>query len=210
MQARSKSHFKGLAAIGVVVLFIGYVRADSLWTDDPKLSLVADKKAHAVGDIITVVVQENNTTTKDSKTETAKQTSMNTDIKSFLYSPAASGLLSKKGKLPAFDVSSDNKFSGGGKINNNETIGARFGVRVVDVLPNGNLIIEGQRMTQFSGEAQTIILRGTVRQYDVGPSNTVFSYNLADVSISFVNTGTINNSQRKGWFSKAWDVLSPF
>ena len=83
-------------------------------------------------------------------------------------------------------------------------------VRVVDVLPNGNLVIEGTRESSFSGEQQTIILRGTIRQDDIAANNTVYSYNVADATIKFVTKGTITDSQRKGWFHRLWDKFSPF
>jgi len=100
--------------------------------------------------------------------------------------------------------------NGKGAIANSETITHRFGVRVIDVLPNGNFMVEGLRHTTFSGESQIVVLRGTVRKYDINSDNTVFSYNLADVSIRFEDSGAISNAQKKGWFSRAWDVLTPF
>jgi flagellar L-ring protein precursor FlgH len=194
----------------MAALLMGNARADSLWSSEFKISIVADKRASTVGDIITVVVQESSSTKKDSSTQTAKKSQLDAGVSSFLFSPASSGLLTKGGKLPAMAMNSNNTFDGGGKINNSASILARFGVRIVDVLPNGNLIVEGTRNTTFSQESQTVVLRGTVRQYDVTPENTVFSYNLADVSIKFVDSGAVSNSQHKGWFSRVFDVLSPF
>ena len=78
------------------------------------------------------------------------------------------------------------------------------------ILITDDLIIEGVRRTSFSGESQTIVLRGTVRPQDVTPVNTVVSYNLADVSIRFKDEGVVNNSQKKGWFGKLWEKVSPF
>jgi flagellar L-ring protein precursor FlgH len=118
--------------------------------------------------------------------------------------------LTKKGSLPALRYSAKNDFNGGGAINNSEKIVARIAVRVIDVLPNRNLVIEGSRETAFSGEQQTAILRGTIRQEDIAGNNTVFSYNIADASIKFISRGTVTDSQRKGWFTKIWDKLSPF
>jgi flagellar L-ring protein FlgH len=198
-----------------LVLSVSLIKGDSLFSAESSRSIIADKKAHMVGDIITVIVQESNTTTKQSNTQTSKS-DISAKIKSFFFSPTASTLLTKKGRhggareLPALEMSSDNKFEGGGKINNSESIVARFGATVVDVLPNDNLIIEGVRQTSFSGESQNVVLRGTVRTYDISPNNTVFSYSLADVSIKLDSKGTVSNSQRKGWFTKAWDVLAPF
>ena len=101
-------------------------------------------------------------------------------------------------------------FDGGGQINNSEQITARIAVRVIDVLPNGNLVLEGTRQTSFAGETQDAVLRGVVRADDVSASNTVFSYNVADASIKYLSKGTVTDAQKKGWFPRVWDKGSPF
>lgn len=196
------------AACGALVIS---AHADSLWVKatTPK-SMVADRRAVAVGDIITIIVQENSTATKNNNTQTEKSSGLDASIASFLYSPDASGLLSHNGKLPAISVTSKNSFDGGGKINNSEKIVARVAVRVIDALPNNTLVFEGRRKTAFSGETQDIILRGVVRTEDITSSNTVFSYNVADATIQFISTGTLSDNQKKGWFTKVWDKITPF
>jgi flagellar L-ring protein FlgH len=209
MKIRLNSFSKTI--VGLVTLISAHsVPADSLWTTEFNVSIIADKKANSVGDIITVIVQESNSTKKDASTKTAKSTELDASINSFLFSPGASSFLTKKGKLPAMNLSSKHDFDGSGQINNSESIQARFGVRVVDVLPNGNLIVEGLRQTSFSQESQTVILRGTLRPHDITSNNTVFSYSLADVSIKFHSSGAVANTQKKGWFTRAWEVLTPF
>ena len=210
MKIQLRSIYKSLSVVGAVSLLCGTVQADSIWSDEMVLSLVADSRAHAVGDIISVIVQESNTTRKDSNTKTTKNSKTDAAIQSFLFSPGASKFMSHNGQLPAIGLTSNNEFDGGGSINNSESINSRFGVRVVDVLPNRNLIVEGLRQTSFAGESRTIVLRGTVRMDDVSADNTVFSFSLADVSIKFSDSGAISNSQKKGWFNRAWDVLTPF
>lgn len=184
--------------------------ADSLWNDENASSMFADKRANRVGDIITIIVQETASTSKDSTTKTSKKSSADVGISQFLYGPQASGLLTKNGQYPALKYSSGTSFDGGGQINNNEKITARIAVRVVDVLPNRNLVIEGRRQTSFSGEVQDVVLRGVVRSEDIMANNTVYSYNVADVTINFISRGTITDSSKKGWFSKVWDKISPF
>jgi flagellar L-ring protein precursor FlgH len=103
-----------------------------------------------------------------------------------------------------------NTFDGGGTIANTEIIAAQIAVKVIDVLPNGNLVVEGRRQTAFSGEKQEAVLRGTVRADDVSSTNTVFSYNIADASIQYISHGALSDSQNKGWFTKVWDKVSPF
>ncbi len=186
------------------------VTADSLWRDDISRPIVSDKRAAAVGDVLTIIVQESNSTSKGNNTQTSKESGIDASIASFLYSPGASKMLTHNGQMPALKVNSKNSFDGGGSINNSEKIMARIAVRVVDVLPNRNLLIEGTRETAFSGEQQKMILSGVVRQDDVAANNTVYSYNVADASIKFTSKGALSDSQRKGWFTKVWDKVTPF
>jgi flagellar L-ring protein precursor FlgH len=184
--------------------------SQSLWHDEVSRPMYADKRATQVGDIITIIVSETSTASKNNETKTEKQSSLSAAIASFLYPPSASGLLTKKGSLPAMAYNSDIKHDGSGSINNSETVVAKVAVRIVDVLPNRNLVVEGRRETAFSGEKQTIVLRGVVRQDDVNSDNTVFSYNVADATIQMIGKGTVSDVQRKGWFTRIWDKLTPF
>jgi len=83
-------------------------------------------------------------------------------------------------------------------------------VRVTDVLPNGNLVLEGRRSTSFAGETQEAVLRGVVRVEDIAPNNTLYSYNIADATIKYVSTGTLTDNTRKGWFTRVWEKITPF
>ncbi|MBC8094423.1 MAG: flagellar basal body L-ring protein FlgH [Akkermansiaceae bacterium] len=192
-----------------IVLLPATGLSQSIWRDDAK-PMFSDKRGTSVGDIITIVVQENTTTSKDNKTATSKQSAVDASIASFLYSPAASGLLTKAGQMPAMKFSAKNDYNGGGTIANSEKMIARIAVKVLDVLPNKNLVIEGKRETSFSGEKQTMVLRGIVREADVQGNNTVFSYNVADATIQIIGKGQLSDSQRKGWFTRVWDKVSPF
>jgi len=187
-----------------------YAGPGSVWKEETSRSMFADKRARAVGDIMTILVQENNTSSKENSTQTSKSSSVNASIDTFLYSPGASSFLTKGGQLPAMKFGGSQSFDGGGKINNSEKITARIAVRVVDILPNGNMLIEGRRETTVSGEKQEVVLRGAVRSEDVTANNTVFSYNVADASIKFTGKGTISDNQRKGWLHKIWEKVTPF
>jgi flagellar L-ring protein precursor FlgH len=198
-----------LAALALALLAPA-LRAQSLWKDDRSRSMFADKRALAVGDILTVLVQENTTTAKDNKTSTARESGMDAGLSAFFYSPNASPLLTRRGQLPTLKWNSKNQFTGGGSVANSEQITARVAVQVIEVLPNGNLIIEGRRETVIGRENQTMILRGIVRPDDVLANNTVYSYNIADAKIEIIGKGTLTDAQRKGWFSRIWDKVNPF
>lgn len=182
------------------------IQAQSIWHDDVARPMFADKRGVNIGDILTIVVQETTTATKNNETKTEKNSSLTAQITSFLFP----GWLNYKGSMPAVQYSADAKHDGSGAINNSEAIVAHVAVKVLDILPNHNLVIEGKRETSFSGEHQTITLHGIVRPEDVGSDNTVLSYNVADATISITGKGTVSDTQRKGWFTMIWDKLTPF
>lgn len=179
--------------------------AQSLWRDDSSKSMVADKRATGVGDIITIIVSENTTTTKNNETATEHSSSLAGAVTSFLFP----GFLQHAGSMPSVNYSSDHKQDGKGSINNSESIIAHVAVQVMDVLPNGNLVVEGRRETEFGGEKQTIVLHGTVRSDDVAADNTVLSYNVAGATVEILGKGSVSDSTRKGWFNRIWDKVNP-
>lgn len=205
-----KIHIRKLICAAVLFTLAANLQAQSLWRDDISKTMYADKRGTTVGDILTIVVQENTTANKNNETATERQSSLDAAITAFLYSPGASGALTKGGQLPALAYNSDAKHDGKGTINDSESIVAHVAVRITDVLPNGNLVIEGKRETSFGGEHQTIILRGTVRPDDVFADNTVLSYNVADATIQIIGKGTVTDSTKKGWFTRLWDKINPF
>jgi flagellar L-ring protein precursor FlgH len=180
--------------------------AQSLWRDGVSKPMCADKRASAIGDIITIVVQESSSANKNNETKTEKQSSWTAAVASFLFP----GFAQYKGTTPAVSYNSDLKHDGSGAINNSETIVAQVAVKVIDMLPNGNMLIEGRRETSFSGEHQTILLHGTVRAEDVTAANTVLSYNVADATIQIIGKGTVTDTQNKGWFTRILDKVNPF
>ena len=204
-QLRSLFFSSCLTAIFGCFLALGQAQADSLWAKETAVSLFSDHKAKRVGDIITVVVLESNSASRNSSAKTEKKSDINASISNFINAN-----LDAKLKEPKLGTTSQSNFEGKGAVSNSGSFNSRFAVRVVDVLPNNNLIIEGVRRTTFSGESQTIILKGTVRPQDVTPLNTVYSYHLADVSIGLKDEGAVSDSRKKGWFSKLWGKITPF
>ncbi|MBX3747511.1 MAG: flagellar basal body L-ring protein FlgH [Verrucomicrobiae bacterium] len=207
---KPSSSLTSLALAAALPLTGVSVAAQSLWKDDTSQSMFADKRARAIGDIVTILVQESTSASKENGTKTSRSSGIDAAINTFLYSPAASGMLTHNGKLPAVNMAAKTSFDGGGQVQNAERMTARIAVRVVDVLPNNNLVIEGRRQTKISGETTEAILRGVVRVEDVTANNTVFSYNVADATIQYLSKGPVSDAQRKGWFTKVWDKVAPF
>jgi flagellar L-ring protein precursor FlgH len=159
-------------------------------------SLFSDIKARNVGDIITVIISEQNRATSQVESKNKKSTS--TNIKG---GPGIGGPL---GHIPFFDFNSrtQNDFEGKGENIRNGSLRSKMSVTVVEVRPNGDLVIEGSRVLGISGDKEILNLNGVVRQKDVAADNSVQSYLIADAQVSYTGKGPSNTSGRPGLLSR--------
>lgn len=203
---------KFVLVLAATAVMLTPVEAGSLWKDSRtgESSLVGDRRARMIGDILTVVIQETASVQASRRTETDRDSSADGAIDAFIFSPSASNFGTHNGVLPSTGFSGGSSFSGGGAITDRQSISARAAVSVIDVLPNGNLVIEGSRYVAYSGEKQYAILRGIVRPDDIRTGNTVLSSSIADARVEFLSEGTISSAQRKGWFTRLFDTINPF
>jgi flagellar L-ring protein precursor FlgH len=202
---------KIILAITSVILFVTLsARADSLWTSptNSERSMYADHKASRKGDILTVVISEQVAQSSSQSKKSGKSSSVDASVTSFLF--PGSGMGKHKGQLPVTGLSAKNDFSGSGEVSNTQSLTGRAAVLVADVLPNGNLVIEGARVITFSGETQSVVLHGIVRADDVATDNTVTSTNIADVRVEFISEGELTDAQKRGWLTKLVDRLRPY
>jgi len=188
------------------------VGAESLWTaaGSSERAMYADRKASRVGDILTVVVIESAATQSSQSKSTNSAANVDASVDQFLFPVDVSRLGTHKGVLPAIKFGGANDFNGGGEVNNSQSLTARAAVLVTDVLPNGNLVIEGVRRVISAGETQHVILHGLVRSDDVTSTNTVLSSNIADARVEFINEGSLTDAQKKGWLTKLYEKLRPY
>jgi flagellar L-ring protein precursor FlgH len=181
--------------------------ADSLWRDSASdRSMFADRKAARTGDIITIVVSESVAAQSSQSTKSSRESSVADAVQSFLY--PTTGL--HKGALPSIELGGKAAYSGGGDISNNQSLASRAAVLVTDVLPNGNLVIEGVRVVTFSRETQYVVLHGLVRPDDISSANTVQSSNIAEARVEFLTEGALTDAQKRGWLTKLYEKLRPF
>jgi flagellar L-ring protein precursor FlgH len=183
-------------------------RADSLWTSPggEHISMFADRKATRVGDIVTVVVQESAAAQSTQNKESTRTSTVNDAVGQFVFP----GGLTHNGALPSIQMTGKSDYTGGGTVNNSQSVNSRAAVLVTDVLPNGNFVIEGARKVTFSGETQYIVLHGVIRVDDIGSDNTVNSTNVAEARVEVVSEGALSDAQKLGWFSKIYEMLRPF
>ncbi len=184
------------------------LRADSLWPASG-VSMYADRKASHKGDILTVVVQESADASSTQNKESTRKSTTSDAITQFVFPPALSGLGTHNGALPSFQVGGSADNTGGGKVSNSQTLNSQAAVLVTDVLPNGNMVIEGVRLVTFSGETQYIVLHGLVRPDDISSANQVLSSHIAEAKVEFINKGALMDAEKRGWLSSIYEKLRP-
>jgi flagellar L-ring protein precursor FlgH len=87
--------------------------------------------------------------------------------------------------------------------------GDAVAVTVVDVLPNGNLVVEGAKIIRAGQESQYAYMRGIVRPIDIASDNTILSTKIADAQVEFIPEGELTEAQKKGWLVRMWDKIRP-
>ena len=183
--------------------------AGSLWTES-RGGLFQDMKGRTVGDIITVVIVESASASKEAKTETGRSSNMSAGITNMLGLERKVGSVTGINPASLVDAKTSNNFKGSGKTSRKENLLATLTTQVVEVLPNGNLRIEGNKTVTVNSETQIVTLSGIVRQPDVSPRNIVSSKNILNARIAYVGDGVISDKQQQGWLVRALDQVWPF
>ena len=193
-----------------------YSAAQSIWSPKREIapSLFADNKARDIGDTLTIIIVENTSAKEDRNTSTSQEVDWSGKITRLMYpnilrhqDRKTDG--SKNSYMPEWAWNAGRDFEGGGSINNKQSVSARIGVRVIDVLPNRNLVIEGTRSVLVADQEQKMVLTGVVRPTDIRHDNTVLSTQVADASIVFHGEGTLSSNQRKGWITRVLEWINP-
>lgn len=191
--------------------FVGVASADDIWDrrDHRAAHLFIDDRARRVGDNLTVIIVEATDIANSDARKMAKATKAG-GIFNFKGSTQA-GKTSRDGVLN-FDTSgsSNRTFDGSSNYTTDQKLQDKVTVTVIDVLPNGNLVIEGFRRRLISGEDRVIRLSGVVRPNDIGGSNTVLSQSIANFQVTYTGKGPESKFSNQGYLSKALNVLWPF
>lgn len=165
-------------------------------------NLFDDRKAHRVGDIITITLQERMAARKSADNEISKSSS--TEI----VNPTLLGnVLGAKGLDLGVDMGGSRSFSGDAEANQTNSLTGSITVTVSEVLPNGILRVRGEKWITLNNGDELIRISGLVRGDDVSTDNTVPSTRVADARITYSGTGAFANASQPGWLSQFF--LSP-
>lgn len=158
-------------------------------------SLFADVKAHAVGDIVTILIVESTTGSQQSGVNSSDKASMKAN-------GSITGNLTSV--LPLLGASSNYESDHDGKSGSQQKDGltGKLTAVITDVSPNGNLSLQGRRRLQVNGESYILDIKGVVRSSDITSQNLVYSFNVANVEITYKKAGLGNSLGRPGWVAR--------
>lgn len=204
-----------LILIGFLVI-TGLAHADSLWTQgqpsDSNPSLYRDDRASQIGDIITVLIVEQAAMTQQATSNTTRDSNIKGEVKNWvnLQFKGIKVDTEQAGVLPKWEIDTQNEFEGTGSYKGDYAVTGTITTRVIDILTNGDLVIEGQSLVKNNEEENTIALSGIVRPQDIGPNNTILSTQVADKRIHVVGKGPINDKTKRGILGRLLDWVWPF
>ncbi len=176
-------------------------------------SLFSPRRARRVGDMVTVLVVQETTADSKARTSLKKKNESKAGIAAlFGLETAVANLPNLPGGGPTLDLDAkaENTFDGSGGTNREGSLYGKITARVIQVLPNGHLVIAGRQAVKINNEVEVLGLRGIVDPRSILADNTILSTSIADARIEYGGTGVVSGKQRPGWLSRILDVISPF
>jgi flagellar L-ring protein precursor FlgH len=173
----------------------------SIYHQGTAMLLNEDLKARRVGDMIIVTLKEQTDAQKQAATGTAKTTNAS------ITNPTLAGKPFSSNGKPLFDASlaSDQAFDGSGQSKQSNSLSGSVTVTVVEVLANGNLVVQGEKWININQGEEYIRLRGIVRPTDINADNTIASTRVADAQIQYSGDSTLDDSNNMGWLAKIFN-----
>lgn len=187
-------------------------RTNSLWQPGAT-SFFRDSRAWRVGDILRVTVDITDNATLANSTIQARNNTDTADVNEFFgrkKALMATVGLPKTGVSQFLNTASKRDTSGSGNIVRRETINTQVAVMVRQVLPNGNLVIEGHQEVRVNSELREVKIAGIIRPKDIGSSNSIDSNQIAEARISYGGRGVVSDMQRPRVGSQLADIITPF
>jgi flagellar L-ring protein FlgH len=186
--------------------------AQSLWErrDTQTAYLFTDTRARCVGDLLTIVVNES-TEVSGMDTKALNKATSATGALNINAKAAAGGSMTRtfSGEVDGTG-SSQRKFDGQANISIDRKLADRMTVIVVNVLPNGYLVVEGRRTRVISHEERTLVATGIVRPLDIGPGNIVQSQFIAEFAVTYEGHGPESSYTDHGWWGRVMNKIWPF
>lgn len=189
----------------------GHVAADAIWERRSQHSayLYMDNKARRVGDLLTVSVNENTGATNKEERNLKKDTAVSGKLNLSGKGNAGGAGRSASGELNG-SQSSDRTFQGTADFASERQLLDQMTVTVVDILPNGNLVVEGYRRRLIQNEMRLLRVSGVVRPNDIEIPNFIESRFIANFNVSYEGSGVESKFTNQGWLGRIGNKVWPF
>ena len=171
--------------------------SDSIYQSGTAWLLLEDLKARRIGDMLTVVLEEQTDAEKKAETDTAKSTGVSISATTLLGDQ-----ITRDGQSIGTDLQSDHAFDGAGESTQSNSLTGSVTVTVVDVMANGNLSVQGEKWININQGEEYVRLRGIVRPLDINPDNTISSVRVANAQIQYSGDSSLNDANEMGWLAK--------
>ncbi|MBX9650092.1 MAG: flagellar basal body L-ring protein FlgH [Xanthobacteraceae bacterium] len=183
--------------------------ANSLWRNGSR-AFFKDQRAARIGDLLTVTVNITDKATLSNETQRSRSNKEDSGITDFIGAQTL-GAQAKK-VLPGRILTADSTASSDGKgsVNRQEALQTNVAAVVTQVLPNGNLVVEGKQEIRVNFEIRELIVAGIVRPEDIQSDNTIDSSKIAQARIAYGGRGQITDIQQPRYGQQVMDVLLPF
>lgn len=180
-------------------------RDGSLWANgNQAATLFTDVKAYGLNDIVTVRIEERARAERDAATELDRSGS-------FVFGADAAQKLEESGVASdrLLEAASENNFSSTGRTGRSEDVRFTVAATVTQVLPNGNVFLEGHRVVLVNDEEHHFYISGVARVEDISRENSIASFQLADAEIEFTGLGVLTEQQKPGWLTRFFQLINP-
>ncbi|HOK65227.1 MAG TPA: flagellar basal body L-ring protein FlgH [Anaerohalosphaeraceae bacterium] len=193
----------------VLLLSSGSLQAGSIWAKRTAAAkpMYADDKANQIGDVLTIIISEIHKVDNKVKQDLSRTSDRNFEVGGDDIS--IGHVLPSVSKVKV-DVDSSKSLSGKSDYKDERKIEDRITVVVMDIHPNGNLVVMGTRTRELNGDTQTIQVSGIVRPRDISFDNTIRSEQVANFQMIAVNDGVTKDFTKPGWLGKFLDKIWPF
>jgi len=162
-------------------------------------------------DLITVIIREEKRYKSDSELEQDKEFSVKAKVNKWprIHNWELMPQSFPAGK-PEMDVSVTGELKGSGTAERQDRLITRITAEIIDIKPNGTLVLQGYKFIKTDEEEQEIVLSGVCRSEDVGPDNTILSTQVHNLKIIVRHRGAVRDASRRGWLTRLLDFLNPF
>ncbi len=190
---------------------VAYRQPNSLWQSDRK-SFFKDQRAGNVGDILTVVINIDDQADLENKTTRTRSSAETAGLDKLLgYEESLAKILPEAiDNTSLIGADSDSSHEGNGKIKRDEKIELQLAAVVTQVLPNGNLVINGNQEVRVNFEKRILNMAGIIRPEDITIDNSISYEKIAEARISYGGQGQITDVQQPRYGQQVYDVLFPF